>query len=58
MGLKRVQLAQFLGQARVKNSICASIIRSPGIYGDMREWLLIAKKTTDEKFPKCPWMHG
>jgi integrase len=30
--------------------------RTLPIYGDMREWLLTARKTRDEKFPKCPWV--
>jgi len=30
--------------------------RTLPIYGDMREWLLIAKDIRDKKFPNCPWV--
>ncbi|MEP7353027.1 MAG: tyrosine-type recombinase/integrase [Acidobacteriota bacterium] len=30
--------------------------RTLPIYGDMREWLVAAKQTSDEKFPNCPWV--
>ena len=30
--------------------------RTLPIYGDMREWLLLAKETRDRKFPDCPWV--
>jgi integrase len=30
--------------------------RTLPIYGEMREWLLIAKDIRDKKFPKCPWV--
>lgn len=30
--------------------------RTLPIYGDMREWLTLAKTIRDERFPECPWV--
>src|SRR5262249_16478509 len=30
--------------------------RTLPIYGEMREWLVIAKQIRDQEFPECPWV--